>query len=246
MRKRRYAVPGTVMSTVLRRHNGFYRDAGCWVDTGYGLSIMRIAIPAVLLLLIAGSAYMPVAFGASSIQQTTTTPSCPTYQVIILVDVVDSNPINAVVGDVVVTRVHVIYPDGTPVTLVPETISFLFNGTKGHMEFDNVPVVYTGTPGFYNYTQTITADLIQATGEGRVTIFVIACSCSDGGGNRGPISLISSDLTLTPSDNSNLNIGGGTPLGPPTSQLLSYIIAAIIILLLIIALLLFLRRRRKK
>jgi LPXTG-motif cell wall-anchored protein len=205
--------------------------------------MMRVIVPIMLLLLIVGFGYVPVAFAASSIQQTTTTPGCPTYQVNILVDVVDSNPINVVAGDIVVTRVHVVYPDGTPVTLSPETMSFLFNGSKGHMEFDNVQVVYTGTPGFYNYTQTITADLIQATGQGKVTIFVVTCSCSDGGGNRGPPSLISSDLTLTPSDNSNLNVGI-TP--PPTSQVPTYIIAAIIILLLLIALLLFLRRRRKK
>jgi LPXTG-motif cell wall-anchored protein len=204
---------------------------------------MKSIVPAMLLLLIVGSAYAPIAFGSSSVQQTTTTPGCPTYQVNILVDVVDSNPINVVTGDIVVTRVHVVYPDGTPVTLSPETMSFLFNGTKGQMEFDNVQVVYTGTPGFYNYTQTITADLIQATGEGRVIIYVVTCSCSDGAGNRGPPGLISSDLTLTPSDNSNLNVGI-TP--PPTGQGLTYIIAAIIILLLLIALLLFLRRRRKK
>jgi LPXTG-motif cell wall-anchored protein len=204
---------------------------------------MKSIVSAMLLLLIVGFGSVPIAFASSSVQQTTTTPGCPTYQVNILVDVVDSNPINVVAGDIVVTRLHVVYPDGTPVTLSPEIMSFLFNGTKGQMEFDNVQVVYTGTPGFYNYTQTITADLIQATGQGKVTIFVVTCSCSDGGGNRGPPSLISSDLTLTPSDNSNLNVGI-TP--PPTSQVPTYIIAAIIILLLLIALLLFLRRRRKK
>jgi hypothetical protein len=204
---------------------------------------MRNVVPVMLLLLIVGSGYMPVAFGASSTQQTTTTPGCPTYQVNILVDVVDSNPISVVADTVVVTRVHVVYPDGTPVTLSPETISFLFNGTEGQMEFDNVQVVYTGTPGFYNYTQTITADLIQATGQGKVTIFVVTCSCADGAGNRGPPSLVSSDLTLTPSDNSNLNVG---IVSPPTSQVSMYVVAAIIILLLIIALLLFLRRRRGK
>jgi hypothetical protein len=204
---------------------------------------MRNVFPFMLLLLIVSSGYAPLAFGASSVQQTTTTPGCPTYQLNILVDVVDSNPINIVIGDTVVTRIHVVYPDGTPVTLSPETMSFVFNGTKGQIEFDNALVVYTGTPGFYNYTKTVTSDVIQATGQGRVTISVANCSCSDGGGNRGPPGLISSDLTLTPSDDSNLNVGIAQP---PTSQVPTYIIAAIIILLLLLALLLFARRRRGK
>jgi hypothetical protein len=148
-----------------------------------------------------------------------------------------------VVGDIVVTRVHVVYPDGTPVTLSPETISFLFKGSNGEKEFDNVQVIYTGTPGFYNYTQTITADLVQATGQGKVTIFVVRCSCSDGSENRGPVGLVSSDLTLTPSDNSNLNIGIPPPPSP-FGQVSTNLVLFFIFLLLVIALLLFLRRRR--
>jgi hypothetical protein len=165
-----------------------------------------------------------------------------------VVDIVDSNPINAVVGDTVVTRVHVVYVDGTPVSLSPVTISFDWNGTNGHKEFDNVLVVYTGTPGFYNYTQSITSDLIQATGQGKVTISVVTCSCSDGGGNRGPTRLTDSDVTLAPSDNSNLNIGVPQPPGPfgLGGQAASYFVPLAIIILLIIALLLFLRRRRGK
>lgn len=162
-----------------------------------------------------------------------------------VVEIVDSNPINAAVGDIVVTKVHVVYVDGTPVSLSPEIISFLWNGTSGHKEFDNVLVVYTGTPGFYNYTQSITSDLIQATGQGKVTISVVACSCSDGGGNRGPIRLTNSDLTLAPSDNSNLNIGIPQPPSP-LAQVATYFVPLAIIILLIIALLLFLRRRHRK
>jgi hypothetical protein len=191
-----------------------------------------------------GSSYTLLVFAASSVEQTTT-PSCPTYQVNLIVDVVDSNPIDAVVGDTIVTRIHVIYQDGTPVTLSPETVSFSWTGSNGQQVFDNVQVVYTGTPGFYNYTQAITSDLVQATGEGKVTIAVLSCSCSDGGGNRGPVSLTDSDLTLTPSDNSNLSIGAVT-ITTPTTPTVTYIIAGVIILLLIIALLLFLRRGRGK
>jgi hypothetical protein len=197
-----------------------------------------------LLLLALGSSYTLLAYATSSAQQTTT-GGCPTYQVNLLVDVVNSNPINAVVGDTIVTTIHVVYPDGTPVTLSPEIVSFSWTGSNGQQLFDNVQVVYTGTPGFYNYTQTITPDLIQTTGEGTVTIAVVSCSCSDTGGNRGPVSLTNSDLTLTPSDDSNLSIGPQTPANP-TTPVVTYVIAGIIILLLIIALLLFLRRGRKK
>jgi hypothetical protein len=209
----------------------------------WGLSLKKIIGLTLLLLLAVSSSYTLLVFASTSVGQTQ--PSCPTYQVNLIVDVVNSNPINAAVGDTVVTTIHVVYQDGTPVTLSPETVSFSWNGTNGQKIFDNVQVVYTGKPGFYNYTQTITQDLVQTTGEGKVTIAVVSCSCSDGGGNRGPISLTDSDLTLTPSDNSNLSIG---PSGPttPTTPVVTYIVAAIIILLLIIALLLFLRRGRKK
>lgn len=203
----------------------------------------KLPILTFLVLLAVCSSYALLGSASPSIQQTT--PPCPTYQVNLVVDIVDSNPINAAVGDIVVTRVHVVYVDGTPVSLSPVTISFQWNGTSGHKEFDNVPVVYTGTPGFYNYTQPITSDLIQATGQGTVTISVVACSCSDGGGNRGPVRLTDSDVTLVPSDNSNLNIGIPQPPSP-LGQAATYFVPLAIIILLIIALLLFLRRRRAK
>jgi hypothetical protein len=177
-------------------------------------------------------------FAKPSVQQTT--PSCPTYQVNLVVDLVNSDPTNPQVGDTVVTRVHVVYNDGTPVTLSPETISFLWTGTAGQKEFDNVAVVYTGEPGFYNYTETVTQDIFQAVGQGKVTIAVVACSCSDIRGNRGPISPVNSDATLTPSDNSNLLVGPQTQ--PP--QPMNYLVPAAIAILLIIALLLFFMRKK--
>jgi hypothetical protein len=180
-------------------------------------------------------------FAKPSVQQTT--PSCPTYQVNLVVDLVNSDPTNPQVGDTVVTRVHVVYNDGTPVTLSPETISFLWTGTAGQKEFDNVAVVYTGEPGFYNYTQTVTQDIFQAVGQGKVTIAVVACSCSDIRGNRGPISPVNSDATLTPSDNSNLFIG---PQAQGPGQPFNWLVPLAIAILLIIALLLFLMRSRRK
>jgi len=174
-----------------------------------------------------------------------TTFGCPTYQTTLVVAVVDATPTSATVGGTVVVKVNVVYEDGTPVTLSPQVISFLWTGPNGQIQFDNVPVTYTGTPGFYEYTQNIKEELVQATGTGTITIAVVACSCSDGIGNRGPTGFTNSDLTLTPSDNSKVAIG--PPTTPPaggigTSLLVPLIIAA----LLIIALLLFFLRGRKK
>ena len=201
----------------------------------------RVSILTVLLLLIVGSSYMLLVFATPSIQQ-----ECPTYQVHLAVILVDSSPIDAVVGDTIVTKIDVVYQDGTPVTLSPELVSFVWIGDNGQMEFDNVPVVYTGTPGFYLYTQTITSDLVQATGEGKVTIWAAACSCSDAQLNRGPISLVASDVTFTPGDNSNLSIGLPAQPSTPITQYVTYLVPLIILLFLIIGLFLFLLRGRRK
>lgn len=195
-----------------------------------------------MLLVVVSLGYNSMVFAKPSVQQTTT-PGCPTYQVNLLVDLVNSNPTNPQVGDTVVTRVHVVYNDGTPVTLSPETISFLWNGTAGQKEFDNAPVVYTGELGFYNYTQTVTQDMFQTLGAGKVVISVVGCSCSDIRANRGPISLTDSDFTLTPSDNSHLFVG---PQAPAPGQPVTYVVPLAIALLLIIALLLFFMRSRRK
>jgi len=204
--------------------------------------LKKVTILMFLLLLIVGSSYMLLVFARPSIQQAA--PGCPTYQVNLAVDLVDSSPINAVVGDTIVTKIHVVYEDGTPVTLSPEVMSFVWTGDNGQMQFDRF-VVYTGTPGFYTYTQMITSDLVQATGQGKVTIWVVACSCSDVRGNRGPVSKVASDLTLTPADNSNLSIGIPTPPTPIT-QPVTYLVPLAIFLLLAIALFLFLLRGRGK
>ena len=199
------------------------------------------------MLVLAPSLYgvVFVAHANPTIQQTQTQGPCPTYHTILEVDLVNSVPIQSSVGQTVITTFHVIYPDGTPATLNPETTSFLWSGPSGQTEFDNVPVVFTGNVGFYNYTQQLTEDLVKATGQGTVVVSVIACSCQDIQGNRGPTSLTSSNTTLTPSDNSNEVIGPTTPTTQPIlgSNLLVPLIVAI---LLIIAILLALRRRGQK
>jgi hypothetical protein len=200
-------------------------------------------VPA-LMLIVLGSA-LTVVFAQSTVLQTTTTEPCPTYQTNLLVDVVDSVPISVTTGGTVVTRIHVIYPDGTPATLEPELVSFLWTGSQGLKQFDNVQVTYTGSPGFYTYSQEITQDLVQATGGGLVVVSAVRCSCSDGGGNRGPTGNTDSNITITPSDNSNVQMGQVTTTvqGPTIT---SYLVPMIVGILVIIALLLFLMRSRRK
>lgn len=172
--------------------------------------------------------------------------SCPTYLTNLAVDLVNSSPISITTGDVVTTTFHVVYSDGTPVQLTPQTASFKWSGAAGQKTFDNVQITYTGNPGYYNYTQTVTPDLAQATvgssGTGKIYVQVALCSCSDGLGNRGPTGDIGSGETFSPSDNSNLN--AGPP--PSTQQPFTYVVPIIIAILVIIAILLFLRRSRSK
>ena len=179
---------------------------------------------------------------------------CPTYQTNLVVDIVDSIPQSAWVGTAVVTTVHVIYPDGTPVTLYPQTVSFVWSSNTGQKVFENAAVVPTGDPGFYTYTETVT----EYFPTGIVTISVLYCSCSDVPGNRGPTDDVDSDTTMTAADNSRLNIGPTTPPQPTTHplppppppsvlQLLTtYAVPIVIVALLIIALLLLLIRTRWK
>lgn len=187
------------------------------------------------------------------VQQTTTTTTtptgCSTYQSNLLVDYVNSTPHMVVVGDTIITTFHVVYPDGTPVTLSPETASFNWTGPSGSKYFSNVPVIYNGTPGFYNYTQGFTQDIIQAAGSGTITIAVSFCSLSDSLGNRGPTGDTSSIQTIIPYDLSQVAVGvtTTTQVTPPSQFPTTLAIAIIIIILLILALLMyFLRRRRRK
>jgi hypothetical protein len=175
---------------------------------------------------------------------------CPTYQTNLIVDLVDSTPTTVSVGATVVTRVHVAYSDGTPAILYPETLSFLWHGSAGDKTVRNVPVVPTGDPGFYTYTQTIAEDFPT----GLVTVFVLFCCASDNGGNFGPTDDVSSDITITLADNSKVEIGPlttevtTTTTRAPTLQelLATYAVPIAIVVLVIIALLLLAVRTRGK
>ncbi len=191
-------------------------------------------------------------YGTTHVAQTTTTgPACATYQTNLAVILVDSTPhipTSTIVGATVVTIFHVVYPDGSPVTLQPQTTSFLWSGANGQKEFDNVPVTYTGNPGFYNYTATLSQEIVQATGQGVITIAVVTCSCQDPLGNRGPTGNVNSLITIDTSDNSQEQIGtstattqqGGNQIFTSTDVIL------LLFTLLIIAILLLLARSRRK
>jgi len=171
---------------------------------------------------------------------------CPTYLTNLLVVIVDSVPRDVPPYTTVVTTFKVIYPDGTPVTLDPETASFTWVNEAGESKiFKDVPVVPTGEPGFYTYTQTVTPDFPTGT----VTISVAYCSCSDAQMNYGPTDDENSVTTIYEPDISIVQIGPSTmPSPPPTgAELLStYLVPILIALLLIIALILLAARARKK
>ena len=185
----------------------------------------------------------------TSTTSATTSTGCSTYQSNLLVDYVNSTPHGVIVGDTIVTTFHVVYPDGTPVTLSPQTASFNWTGPAGSIQFSNVPVIYNGTPGFYNYTQVFSQDIVQSTGSGTITIAVAFCSCQDAQGNRGPTGNTSSIQTIIPYDLSQIvfqtTTTTTTQVTPPP-QFPILIIPIIIIILLVLALLMFLLRRRKK
>ena len=106
-----------------------------------------------------------------------------------------------------------------------------------------MPVVPTGEPGYYTYTQIVMDDF--PTGD--VTVWVWYCCASDGLGNYGPTDDVSSDNTLTVQDDSHVDIGPPTPKPPTTQELFAtYGIPILIAALIIIALALLAARARKK
>jgi len=186
--------------------------------------------------------------------QTTTTQGCPTYQtnlVVIRVDSTPHEPVNTMVGTAVVTIFHVTYPDGSPVILKPQTASFLWSGKSGQKEFDNVPVTTAGLPGYYNYTATLSSDIVQATGQGVIAISVVFCSCSDGSDNRGPTGNVNSIITSDSTDNSQVATNPvtttTTQIGPIiTSQDVLLLIAALLIIALLLLVILSRRKPKRK
>ena len=124
----------------------------------------------------------------------------------LMVDLINSVPSSepVIIGEDITTTIHAVYANGDPVSLNPELAGFLWTGSQGRIEFDSVPLVFTGNRGFYDFRETVTADFVNATGPGEATLSVVACSLQDAQGNHGPPQTISSDETLTPSDNSHL------------------------------------------
>ena len=191
---------------------------------------------AFVMLLLFGST-LPLAAAASP------KSSCPTTGKTVFVVMVDPNPKSAAVGTTVVTTVAVSYDATglTPFALSPETISFRWVSTAGEKIVKNAPVVPTGSTGIYTYTQTVGDDFPTGT----VTIFVVACSCSDGQGNYGPPMDVNSDSTIHEKDGSMMEIGA--TMQPATQELLAaYSVPIVIAIVVIVALLLLVLRSRKK
>ncbi len=206
----------------------------------------KIGLVMLVVLVLGTSASLAVASVSSP------AATCPTYLTNLVVDVVDSTPQTATVGTVVVTKVHVTYGDGSPATLSPETLSFLWHGTEGDKTIKDVHVVPLSDPGYYTYTQTVGEDFPT----GLVVISVMFCSGSDTSGNYGPVDDVNSDTTISPTDVSKVQIGPlttevetTTTTQPPTLQELLAMYAvpiAIAILVLVAVLLLAIRGRSRK
>ena len=157
------------------------------------------------------------------------------------------NPSQAPVGTPFTIQFRVVYPAGTnasglPVTLSPPKASFRFANSSG------ASYILTGVsvnpvpnqPGNYTYPTTVTS----AFPGGAVTVYVLARSLQDAVGNVGPATDVSSAETLTPLDNSVINIGPAQVTPPPATN---YAVPAIIVGLLLLALIsLLVRSRRKK
>ena len=152
-------------------------------------------------------------------------------------------------GTSVVTTVGVDYVDYKLVTLSPETISFRWVGSAGEKIVENAPVVSKGggsehMGNLYTYEQKVGDDFPTGT----VTIFILACSCSDGQGNYGPTADTSSDESYEEADNSRIEIGATMQQAaqPGTQDLLAAYGVPIVIVVILAVLLLVLRRRKKK
>jgi hypothetical protein len=162
--------------------------------------------------------------------------SCPTKGKIVRVVYLESVPKSAAVGTTVATNVGVVYVGETAVALSPQTISFRWVSAAGEKLIENAPVVpIAGSKGGYMYEQKVGDDFPT----GKVTIFVVACSCSDAEGNSGPTADTSSDSTEEDGDNSVVEIGataatpsGGIPGFPMESILIGLIAASAILVLL--------------
>ena len=181
---------------------------------------------AFVVLLLFGSTPLVAAASSKS--------SCPGAGKPLLVVYLQPNTSSAAVGGTILITVGVTYTDFSTVTLSPQTVSFRWVSTAGERIVENAPVTGSGA-GLYTYEQKVGDDFPTGT----VTIFVLACSCSDGKGNYGPNADASSDTTYREEDNSKLEIGattatpsGGIPGFPMESILIGLITAFAILALL--------------
>jgi len=197
-------------------------------------SLKKQWIVALVVLMLFAST-LPLSAGSSA------KPSCPTAGKTVGIHYVDSDPKSAAVGTTVTTLIAVRYPDESPVTLSPQTISFRWVGAAGEKIVENAPVVGQA-PGDYRYEQKVGDDFPTGT----VTIFVVACSCSDGQGNYGPITDVSSDSSERLEDNSTIEIGATMQQPAAQDLLVAYGVPIVIAIVVVLAVLLVLRRRRKK
>jgi len=202
------------------------------------LALLKRSWTVVFVMLLLFGSTLPLAAAASP------KSSCPTTGKTVFVLMVDPNPKSAAVGTNVATTVAVSYSNVnvTPFALSPETISFRWVSTAGEKIVKNAPVVPTGSTGIYTYTQTVGDDFPTGT----VTIFVVACSCSDGQGNYGPPMDVNSDSTIYEKDSSVIEVGA-TMQQPATQELLAaYSVPIVIAIVAILAVLLLVLRTRKK
>jgi hypothetical protein len=182
--------------------------------------------PVAFIVLLLFSSTLPLAAAASA------KPSCPTNGKVVRVVYLESTPKSAAVGTTVATNVGVVYVGETAVALSPQTISFRWVSAAGEKLVENAPVAPIAGGKGYMYEQKVGNDFPT----GKVTISVVACSCSDGQGNSGPTADTSSDSTEEDGDNSVVEIGataatpsGGIP-GFPMESILIGMIAAFAIL----------------
>lgn len=137
-------------------------------------------------------------------------------------------------GTTITLLLHVFYLDGSPVTLSPQTASFVFYSQQANstlVALPNVPVIPQpgAGPGYYLYNFTIPKEWSV----GGVSVSASAHSLYDASGN---FNIRDSPKTLM-----TIQV-----LGAAAFNISSYAVPIIVLILLLIALLLLALRSRKK
>ncbi len=100
--------------------------------------------------------------------------ACPTYLTNLEVTSVNVTPSTISCGDTAAVTVHLQYPDGTPVSLSPETLTFKCVGSCSSFIFENVPVYpVPGKPGWYTWNLTVMCSTDICSAETSVTQYTI-------------------------------------------------------------------------